>query len=79
MDWEPMNHAPRDGTLIDLNFAGIRHIDCHFDSRHNCWAKDQGYPSTKRIFFQQPTGWMYRPAELVMPYHTNDAGDRYIP
>ncbi|HEX8421192.1 MAG TPA: hypothetical protein VF638_14395 [Sphingomonas sp.] len=79
MTWEPMDHAPLDGTLIDLNFNGIRYTDCHFNEAHNCWAKQHGYPAMERVFFAKPTGWQYRPDDLVDPYETTEDGVKYVP
>lgn len=77
MTWLKMEDAPRDGTLIDLNFDGIRHTDCHF--HHDGWRRVHSYPCITRVFFHEPDGWSPRPEGLVLPYNTNSRGDRYIP
>jgi hypothetical protein len=77
--WLPMADAPRDGTLIDLNFDGIRQTDCHFWPATKEWRRVHGYPSSTRVFFHEPDGWTPRPEGLVLPYNTNSRGDRYIP
>jgi len=79
VSWRTMDNAPKDGTLIDLNFDGIRQIDCYWHEQHNCWARKHGYPSVTKVFFGTPSGWAPRPDGLVKPYHTDAAGNRYIP
>ena len=78
MDWQPMDSAPTDGTLVDLNFDGVRRIDCEF--HRGSWSKEHGYPSMRTYWPKQiPSGWMPRPIGLVDPYESNPHGVKYVP
>lgn len=76
--WQPMDTAPRDGTLFDVIRNGIRHVDCHIDE-HGRLVKRHGHPSMTKVFFTPCDGWMSRPDGLIKPYEANSDGMRYIP
>lgn len=77
--WLDMSTAPKDGTLVDLVFDGIRRTDCHWSDGNQCWCRKHGYPSSTTVFIHPPTGWLPRPENLVMPYEHNAHGHKYIP
>ncbi len=64
--WQPIETAPRDGTLVDLWRDCERLCDFYWGEggRHS-WCRKEGYPVKLRILAEQPTHWMPRPAPPV--------------
>lgn len=77
--WQPIDTAPRDGTLFDVRFGGIRYTDCFFDA-DGLLVRRHNYPSIRTVFMRAETAeWMPRPPGLIQPYDTDDNGRQYIP
>ena len=56
--WQPIETAPKDGTVVDLLIDGKRTIDCCYE--HNQWYKvmEEG---TRCILWSKITHWMPLP------------------
>lgn len=78
-EWQPIETAPRDLTLIDCMRDGVRWTDCHFSPRHKCFVMKHGYPSMITVFNPQPTHWMPRPPGLEDPYTGGNTGKAVEP
>ncbi|BBC99130.1 hypothetical protein [Sphingobium sp. YG1] len=74
IEWQPIETAPRDRTLIDCLRDEIRWTDCHFEPRLNCFVRIHGYPSMTEVFTPQPSHWRPRPDGLVDPYTGGKTG-----
>jgi hypothetical protein len=77
--WQPIDTAPRDGTLFDVIRYGIRYTDCAFNA--DGWLiRKHGYPSSTTVFTAVANcKWMARPDDLIAPYETNEQGEKYVP
>ena len=72
--WQPIETAPKDGTIVDLWFPLLdddgdyeeedivlsRVADCHFSKKGNCWVNDVGF-NLEIDFDGPPTYWMPLP------------------
>lgn len=58
LDWEPIDTAPRDGTLVDLWANGRRWTDFAYQSDGvRGWCREEGHPVTYRHLLTPPTHW----------------------
>ena len=73
MEWQPIETAPKDGTVIDVWLGGISESDrkfyCDGDTfRSPAWAwregkfRPLGGLNITQVVFVQPTHWMPLPA-----------------
>lgn len=77
----PIDTAPRDGTLFDIERGGVPYLDCYFDER-GLLVQEHDYPSMTRLFNMTvdiPMTWTPRPASRLKPYEANKYGVRYVP
>lgn len=60
--WQPIETAPRDGTLMDL-WAGERIANCAWNTPSNCWAEriGAGFGGRHWAVVNDPTHWMPLP------------------
>ena len=66
--WQPIETAPRDGTLIDL-WAGERIANCAWNVPSKCWAErvGAGFGGKHWAVVNNPTHWMPLPAASGQP------------
>jgi len=67
--WQPIETAPKDGTLVDL-WAGERIADCAWNVPSNCWAERSVSSFSGRPYWavvNNPTHWMPLPAAPTNP------------
>ena len=66
--WQPIETAPRDGTLIDL-WAGERIANCAWNVPSKCWAErvGAGFGGKHWAVVNNPTHWMPLPAAPANP------------
>ena len=66
--WQPIETAPRDGTLIDL-WAGERIANCAWNVPSKCWGERIGVGSGWKYWavVLDPTHWMPLPAAPDQP------------
>lgn len=62
-EWQTIETAPKDGTLIDLWIGGERYVDCYWRKAED-WEDDDasGWVSQYEKVLGAPTHWMPRPA-----------------
>ena len=56
MDWQPIETAPRDGTVIDLWVGGARFADCRWGKPDHCCGEAGQYCDSE--WHGQPEGWV---------------------
>jgi hypothetical protein len=39
MEWQPIDQAPKDGTIVDLWARGKRFAHCFWSPSHNAWIQ----------------------------------------
>jgi hypothetical protein len=54
--WQPIETAPKDGTVVDLLIAGKRFVDCWWRKDEGAWDCDGGY--SLHVRSSDPTHWM---------------------
>ena len=67
--WQPIETAPKDGTLVDL-WAGERIADCAWNVPSNCWAERSVSSFSGRPYWavvNNPTHWMPLPTAPTNP------------
>ena len=71
MDWQDIETAPKDGTLVDLWADGQRFPDCHFQeylahAAPGHWRQSTtGMPKQGYSLFENITHWMPLPSPPV--------------
>jgi hypothetical protein len=89
MEWQPIDSAPKDGSLVDLWWEGVRFVDCFwmnynpsFPTRTVGWicAKTPGTPFSLSDIKAEPSHWMIvgppSDVEAGIPiYASHDATD----
>ena len=60
MSWQPIETAPKDGTVIDLWADGQRLPNCKW--RYGGWSQEYAeHPSAHFDIYDEPTHWMPLP------------------
>ena len=69
MIWQPIETAPRDGTLIDLWSSRERIANCAWNVPSACWAEriGVGFGGKHWAVVSAPTHWMPLPAAPANP------------
>lgn len=56
MEWQPIETAPRDGTVIDLWADGLRIANCAWGKPDHCCGEAGQYCDSE--WHDQPEGWV---------------------